>query len=331
MWRIVAVLCVLLLWTPDAIGQNQSRRSADDVSSLTLRDVADGAAKFKIPLLIAASGLVILMLWAGDTIKPGSLQRSGLRDVKPLPWAIWVFAAMIVMLSVPITAGAVRDLRPWEYPWLGAGGRVTGEVKETAIIMIGSYSVGIMVALGMVYIVAKSAPNAGLSLKAADFPIGLGLFILALPIVLLLGEGARAAHQGVTNSELPQTELAHSLLTLIVENRSNPWSWGLIATAVIGAPIVEEIAYRVFLQSGIFRATGKVWMGILLTSLLFAAVHMIGPNGVPWYAGVAIFALGLCCALAYERTRRLGVPIAMHMAFNALNIVLAFAATGGGR
>ena len=42
------------------------------------------------------------------------------------------------------------------------------------------------------------------------------------------------------------------------------------------------------------------------------------------HAIVPLLALGLYIGLVYERTGRLGVPIAMHAAFNAGNIAMAF-------
>ena len=44
---------------------------------------------------------------------------------------------------------------------------------------------------------------------------------------------------------------------------------------------------------------------------------------VPWHALLPIFGLGLACGVAYERTKRVGVPITMHICFNGLNVMLA--------
>ena len=53
---------------------------------------------------------------------------------------------------------------------------------------------------------------------------------------------------------------------------------------------------------------------------LFAAAHT---GTVPIYGQVALFALSVCIGFAFERTKRLGVAIGMHIAFNALNVALA--------
>jgi membrane protease YdiL (CAAX protease family) len=54
---------------------------------------------------------------------------------------------------------------------------------------------------------------------------------------------------------------------------------------------------------------------------VFAVAHRTA--GVPWYAIVTLFVLSVCLGAAFERWRSIGVPIAMHMAFNAGNVVLA--------
>lgn len=99
---------------------------------------------------------------------------------------------------------------------------------------------------------------------------------------------------------------------------------------MVGAPLVEELIYRVFLQSSIARATGLPWIGILVAAVVFAVAHAVGPaeQRIPWYAAVPIGVLGLACGLAYERTKRLLVPITMHAAFNAMNIAMAMWVTG---
>ncbi len=337
---IVALLGLMFFAGPSECFARESQAGGvrqQDVAAVTLSDIAEGAGKYQLPLLIGASVVVLAMLWAGDVIKPGSLGRSGLRDVKALPSLVWVFCAIMVMLSLPLAGGAVAGADWLDASWLGGG---DAKVRRLAVPMLIASLAGVTVALVMGYIVARSAPNAGLRPKAADWPIGLGLFVLALPIVLLLGEGAQTAHEAVSGNKLPPNEVAHPTLSLIVDNSSDPWTWVIIAAVVIAIPVIEEVAYRAFLQSALFKATGNVWTGIILTSLIFAAMHMVGGDGgngndgggaggVPWYAAVGIFGLGLSCGLAYERTKRMGVPIAMHAAFNALNVILGLAGASG--
>ena len=75
------------------------------------------------------------------------------------------------------------------------------------------------------------------------------------------------------------------------------------------------------------------WIAIVITAAIFAAMHALpgekskaGP--VPWIAVPGLFVLAVGMGLAYERTKRLAVPIVMHGMFNLANLVMA--AWGGG-
>ena len=59
-----------------------------------------------------------------------------------------------------------------------------------------------------------------------------------------------------------------------VRNKGETWSWVLIGAVVIGAPVVEEIVFRAFLQSGLLRSTKSPVWAILITSVVFAALHL---------------------------------------------------------
>src|SRR6185369_4082201 len=99
--------------------------------------------------------------------------------------------------------------------------------------------------------------------------------------------------------------------------------WVLVGTAVLGAPFVEELMFRVFLQSALLRLLGRTWPSILVTSALFALVHLGGgvrPSEA--YALAPLFILSVAMGVVYERTRSALAPITMHMAFNALNVAL---------
>jgi membrane protease YdiL (CAAX protease family) len=64
---------------------------------------------------------------------------------------------------------------------------------------------------------------------------------------------------------------------------------------------------------------GYAWLGVLLTSLLFASVHF-----AQWPAPVALFALALVIGTVYQRTGSLIAAVAMHATFNGLNTLLLF-------
>lgn len=284
---------------------------------MRLSEVGETLSDWKRLLLILGSVVVIVLLWGGDWIRPASLQRAGLRNVKPLPSPVWLLSAFIVMLTPGLVYTPLQDMA-----FLTGG---EGETLRAIAAPQGvAYLAGVAVALGLASMAGRAAPQSGCKPDWIDAPIGLGLLLLAAPLVVLAGDLAMLVHRSLAEEGTTQA-IAHPLLQQMVDGRSDPWVWVLVATVVIGAPIVEEVVYRVFVQSAFLRLTNHAWVSVIITAVIFGTMHAIGPAQTrsPWYAAVTVGVLGLCCGGAFERTKRLGVPIAMHAGFNAANVALA--------
>jgi membrane protease YdiL (CAAX protease family) len=92
----------------------------------------------------------------------------------------------------------------------------------------------------------------------------------------------------------------------------------IIVFAVAIAPIVEEFVFRFFIY-GVLRRYAGCLLGVILSSLLFAAAHAHFPSFVP------LFVLGSCFAIAYEWSGSILVSMTMHSLFNSLTLTaLAF-------
>ena len=92
----------------------------------------------------------------------------------------------------------------------------------------------------------------------------------------------------------------------------------IIVFAVAIAPIVEEFVFRFFIYGVLKRYVGCL-LGVILSSLLFAAAHAHFPSFVP------LFVLGSCLAIAYEWSGSILVSMTMHSLFNSLTLIaLAF-------
>jgi membrane protease YdiL (CAAX protease family) len=101
----------------------------------------------------------------------------------------------------------------------------------------------------------------------------------------------------------------------LADSATGVWMLVLFAVVVIGAPVVEEIVYRGFLQQGLERSI-RPTTALIATSAIFAAIHF-QPVEFP-----GLFAFALVLGLTYRRTQRLGLPIVTHMAFNASGLVV---------
>ncbi len=271
---------------------------------------------------VIAACVAILGLLFADVIRPGSLERAGKRDVNTFGAHIWFLCAVFV-LGVQMVAGGFASLLPQS--WFGGQDTIQSQAVLSAVI----YGVSIMCAYLLSKLVSASAKNAGLAFTARSTAWGLLAFIMAWPVVQASSFAWLALNKQFSGPE-PSSNIAHDTLSKLVENRENPWAWALAGMAVFAAPVVEEVVYRGFLQSAILRLTEKPWTSIVVTSALFASVHMVGKHPVPWFAAATIGVLGLCMGVAYERTKEIGVPITMHALYNLTNVLLAMYTTRAG-
>ncbi|MEN4761358.1 type II CAAX endopeptidase family protein [Chryseobacterium sp. C39-AII1] len=85
----------------------------------------------------------------------------------------------------------------------------------------------------------------------------------------------------------------------------------MIITAVICAPIFEEIIFRGIIQKGLINKGVEPWKAILYASLIFGVVH-----ANPWQLVGAVL-LGCVLGLVYYKTKSLLLPMLLH-GFNNL-------------
>lgn len=96
----------------------------------------------------------------------------------------------------------------------------------------------------------------------------------------------------------------------LVKSQITTGGWATV-TAIVMAPICEEILFRGIIQDSVVRKRGP-WGGILIASAIFGIIHMI-PQQV-----VAGFFLGIIIGFVYYKTRSLLSAIILHAINNAL-------------
>ena len=89
----------------------------------------------------------------------------------------------------------------------------------------------------------------------------------------------------------------------------------LILTAVVIAPIAEELIFRGYIFGVLRRYAGR-WWALLISASVFAAIH----GHIPSLAG--LFVLAAALTLVYEGAGSLWAPILMHALFNGLTVIL---------
>ena len=90
----------------------------------------------------------------------------------------------------------------------------------------------------------------------------------------------------------------------------------IFCAIAIAAPIVEELLFRGMLQNAVGKYV-PFWAAILLSSFLFAVVHM------QLYAIPGLMSLSIAFGYLYHRTGSLRTNIILHMANNAFALVVS--------
>lgn len=83
--------------------------------------------------------------------------------------------------------------------------------------------------------------------------------------------------------------------------------------AIISGPIFEEVLFRGLLLKYVFA--DKPFIGMLVSSLLFIWAHPSADWTAYWYYGIP----GIILGLAYNYTKSIKVPVAVHMALNLVS------------
>ena len=108
----------------------------------------------------------------------------------------------------------------------------------------------------------------------------------------------------------------------LMEQALAGFPWFLAVFAVVLAPAYEELLFRRVLFGRLWQA-GRVWLGMLLSSLAFALIHEIpgtSANG-PWEIAqlwLVYGGMGAAFAWLYQRTGTLWAPIVAHGVNNAI-------------
>lgn len=99
----------------------------------------------------------------------------------------------------------------------------------------------------------------------------------------------------------------------------------LIVFVVAGA--AEEALFRGYALQTFTRAK-LAWVGVLVTSLPFAAAHLLNPNVSRGFTFINTAFAGVWLAVAYLRTRSLWLPLGLHWSWNWTTALLGIPVSG---
>ncbi len=123
--------------------------------------------------------------------------------------------------------------------------------------------------------------------------------------------------------ELEKAYMEQVKLMARIENVGD-YIFALIVIALAPA-IFEEILFRGALQQLMVKWTRNVWVGIIITSIIFSAIHM------SYYGFLARFALGLVLGFMFYYSKSLWTSILAHFINNGLAVTAMYFYTKQGK
>lgn len=257
-----------------------------------------------VVFLLLVSGLLgSVWLWCGIIVRwsrqlPALTRREELRPAVPLLAVLASLGWTGINLVDKCLAAGRTDL-PAPTPSL---------VMTSALLTLGVF----LTLVGLLFIEGRWQPrDAGFRRHEwrASLELGAAAFLVAvLPTGLAL----------IASLPFRSRETQHRLLQVLQEY-PDPWLIvGLAMTAVVLAPLCEELLFRVTLQTWLVSWCGPQ-VAIPAIAALFAAIH-------GWRDSFALLPLSLILGYVYERRHDYFAVVTAHGLFNLTNLLLALLA-----
>jgi len=112
----------------------------------------------------------------------------------------------------------------------------------------------------------------------------------------------------------PKKENLQEIVQTLMTNDDISLKIAIALSAIIFAPLIEEIIFRGYLYPVIKRFSHPIF-SCVITSLLFAVIHSNLEGLIP------LFLLAIVLTIFYEISKSIWVPILMHACFNGVNTI----------
>ncbi len=186
------------------------------------------------------------------------------------------------------------------------------------------FGVGLLASFMLPWIVLAGWPIVATILKGNGPRIDFGLYVKREHIRLGVVGGVSGMLIGVLVG-LISVKLLGPISATASDLGAQQQGWVLVAfvlCAVIGAPIVEEIAFRGMLFSSLCKSGVKPFISVIVSALIFSLFHF-EPERI-----AILFAIGMVFGELRRRSGSLVPSIVAHIVNNAPAIGLLFGSTG---
>lgn len=219
----------------------------------------------------------------------------------PAVFAGWVLAYLVAVLL----GGSV----------LAWAGQQEGEALPPWLVLVSSLALWVP-QIVMVWLVSKRfgtgrmGVDYGIRFVARDLwgiPIGVASQLILVNLVMLPLRLAFPERFSVEEVERRAREL--------VESTQGWWWLAIVFVVVVGAPAVEELVYRGFIQGSLQRRIAPI-VALVLTAVWFTVIHL-QPIEFP-----GLFAFALVLGWCRWKTGNIGMAWVAHVAFNVAGLSL---------
>lgn len=182
--------------------------------------------------------------------------------------------------------------------------------KQTVIILVATVAVpAIMMAL-----VLTKSPRRSLRLRMCSVPMACAAVLLAIclnPMFTWFTGFVMWIYP-------PGGELVQLEQTVSAIMTSAPGIWAILLVFALAPALIEEIAFRGFILSGMESIRNK-WQAILLTSFLFGIAHGVIQQSV------ITFGVGMILGVIAVQTKSILPCILFHLTHNGIVVLLSYA------
>ncbi len=147
-----------------------------------------------------------------------------------------------------------------------------------------------------------------------------GLAILIMLVSIVLGGSLATLNEMIPLTDtmkiyFREMEDSYMRQVDVMSQMKGPGDLIIVLLVMAVAPaIVEECFFRGGFQNMMYRSTQQTWVSIIVTALLFSAIHF------SFYGFLTRTALGIILGLIYAYGRNLWMPILAHFVNNAIGV-----------